>query len=261
MQIVDLTPEHEPLYFACLEPWSDDIREAGDHKERWFRETAPKGLRVKLAVNDAGNVGGMIEYLPIEHSFVQGSGLYLITCIWVHGHKKGVGNQQKRGMGKALLAAAEEDARDRNAKGMAAFGIFLPFWIRAGWYKKHGYAKVDSKEGMQLLWKPFADGAQPPAWVKKRYVPELTPGRVTVTSLTSGRCPAGSMVHERARRASTELGDKVIFREVHTNSREALVTYGEWDGLWVDGRQVRTGPPPSYDKIRGIIQGRVKKLR
>ncbi len=52
--------------------------------------------------------------------------LYFILCIWVHGHKQGPGNLQKRGMGKALLQAAEDDARDLGAKGIAAWGLWLP---------------------------------------------------------------------------------------------------------------------------------------
>jgi len=35
---------------------------------------------------------------------------------------------------------------------------------------------------------------------------------------------------------------------------------GMRDALFIDGKQVRTGPPPSYEKIRKIIANRVKKL-
>ena len=58
--------------------------------------------RVKLALDDDGQVGGMIQYLPIEHSFAEGRHLHYVACTWVHGHKQGRGNFQKRGMGKAL---------------------------------------------------------------------------------------------------------------------------------------------------------------
>jgi len=260
MQVVDLTPEHEQLYFVCLEDWSDEMKEAGDHKETWCREMKDKGLRVKLALDDRGEVGGMIEYVPIEHAEAEGSDLYFINCIWVHGYKKGRGNFQKKGMGKALLAAAEEDARALGAKGMVAFGLFLPFWIRASWFKKHGYRKVDSRGGMQLLWKPFTEDAAPPRWIRVKYAPEQTPDKVTVTSLLHGRCPAGNIVHERARRAAAEFGERVVFRTVRTNSKNALRRCGEAAALYVDNDRVRTGPPPSYKKIRSRIAKRLRRL-
>jgi hypothetical protein len=31
--------------------------------------------------------------------------------------------------------------------------------------------------------------------------------------------------------------------------------------LFIDGRAVRTGPPPSYEKIRRLIEKRVRRLR
>jgi GNAT superfamily N-acetyltransferase len=46
----------------------------------------------------------------------------------VHGYKKGIGNYQKKGIGKALLQAAETDAKSLGLKGIAAWGITWPFW-------------------------------------------------------------------------------------------------------------------------------------
>ena len=36
MKITDITPENEKQYFCCLEEWSDDMKEAGDYKQRWY---------------------------------------------------------------------------------------------------------------------------------------------------------------------------------------------------------------------------------
>jgi GNAT superfamily N-acetyltransferase len=126
MTIVPLSQDRESLYCACLEDWSDEIKEAGDRKARWLEKMRARGLRVHLALDDRGEVGGMIQCVPIEEAFVEGQGLYFIHCIWVHGHKQGRGNFQKKGMGAALLAAAEEDVRALGAKGMAAWGSPTP---------------------------------------------------------------------------------------------------------------------------------------
>lgn len=197
MTIVDLNETYLPLYLVCLEDWSDEMKEAGDHKKIWYEKMKEKGLRVKLAIDDSTNVGGMIQYLPVEHSLVEGRDLYFINCIWVHGHKEGRGNFQRRGMGRALLYAAEADAIALGAKGMAAWGLRLPFWMRASWFKKHGYRTVDTMGIQALVWKPFCPDAKPPTWIRKRKNPPLQPDRVTITTLCNGWCPALNLAFER----------------------------------------------------------------
>ena len=262
MDIIDLSDEYEKLYFVCLEDWNEEMEEAGDHKQNWYNKMKDKGLRVKLGVDDRGEVGGMIQYIPIEHSFAEGEDLYLVHCIWVHGYKEGRGNFQKKGMGKALLQAAEEDVKEMEAKGLAVWGIPLPFWMKASWFKKQGYKKVDSQGflGQVLLWKPFTDDAIPPKWIRQKQKPETIPGKVTVTSFHNGWCPAQSVVHERAARAVTKFGNDVEFREIDTSDRKTFLEWGILDALFIDNKQVRTGPPPPYEKIRTIINKKVKKL-
>jgi hypothetical protein len=43
MRVVDLAREHEALYCGCLEDWSDEMREAGDHKARWLARMRGRG--------------------------------------------------------------------------------------------------------------------------------------------------------------------------------------------------------------------------
>ncbi|MFC1991948.1 GNAT family N-acetyltransferase [Chloroflexota bacterium] len=262
MEIINLSEEYEKLYHVCLEDWSDEMKEAGDHKETWYNSMKDKGLRVKLALDDNGQVGGMIQYTPIEHSFAEGKDLYFVNCIWVHGHKQGRGNFQKQGMGKALLQAAEDDARTLGAKGIAAWGIPLPFWMKASWFKKQGYKKVDQQGflGQVLLWKSFSDDAIPPKLIKPKKKPGITPGTVTVTAFLNGWCPAQNIVFERAKRAAAKFGSDVVFQPIDTFDRNNFLEWGIFDALFIDGKQVRTGPPPSYGKIRKIIANRVSKL-
>jgi len=262
MKISDLSDEYEKLYFVCLEDWSEEMKEAGDHKEIWYSKMKDKGLRVKLALDDIGEVGGMIQYIPVEYSFAEGKDLYFINCIWVHGHKHGRGNFQKKGMGKALLQAAENDVETMGAKGIVAWGVPLPFWMKASWFKKQGYTKVDKQGflGEVLLWKPFTNDAIPPIWIKQKKKPELIPGKVTVTAFLNGWCPAQSLVIERAKRAAAEIGDKVVFQQIDTFDRDNFLEWGITDALFIDDKQVRTGPPPSYEKIKNAIAKKARKL-
>ncbi len=259
MEILDLTEKYHSQYFCCLEDWSDEMKEAGNHKEVWFNKNKDQGLRVKIALEDE-KVCGMIQYVPAENSSIEGEDLYFIYCIWVHGYKKGVGNHQKKGFGKALLQAAENDIKAMDKKGVAAWGLVLPFWMKASWFKKQGYRKIDRNGMAALMWKPFTEDALPPRWIKEKKRPQKTAGQVTVTSFINGWCPTQNIIHERAKRAAQEFGDVVDFQEIQTCDRAVLCDWGISDALFIDGKQVRTGPPLPIEKIQKKIRKRVKRL-
>ena len=259
MIIEDLTPENEKLYCVCLEDWSDEMKEAGDHKEKWYCSMKHKGLRVKLAKDDSGNIGGMIQYIPIEHSVAEGENLYFVNCIWVHGYKQGRGNFQKKGFGKALLTAAEEDVKGLGGKGIVVWGLMLPFWMKASWFKKQGYKAIDRQGIRVLLWKPFTEEVSPPKWIRQKKKPDTKSDKVQVIAFLNGWCPAQNIVFERARRAAGEFQDKVIFQKYDTSDRKTFLEWGISDALYIDGKEVWTGPPPSYKKIKGMIERKIRR--
>jgi len=261
MQVVDLTPEREDLYLVCLEDWSEEAREGRDLKARWYDRFKDRGLRVKLALDRDGNPGGMIQYLPIEHSFAEGHDLYVILCIWVHGHPHGRGNFQGQGMGTALLQAAEDDVRILGAKGIAAWGLVLPFWMKASWFRKHGYQKADRVGMAALVWKPFMEDAEPPRLLRPAKRPGRSESGVTVTALCHGWCMAQNIACERARRASEAHGDEVTFRLVDTADPEVRRAWGQSDALYVEDREIWTGPPPSEEKLHRVIGRAVTRAR
>lgn len=258
MKVIDLEPEYYDTYFKCLEDWSDEIKEAGNHKACWYNKYKEKGLRVKVALDETEKAVGMIQYLPIEESFVEGKGLYFILCIWVHGHKEGLGNRQGEGIGTALLDAAENDAKNMGAKGMAAWGLWMPFWMKASWFKKHGYKKADRDSIKLLVWKTFSSDATPPRWIHQKREVFKNPEKVTVTAFINGWCPAQNMVFERAKMASSEFGDKVVFESIDTSDRAVFLEWGISDGIFIDGKEISFGPPLSYEKLIKMISGKVK---
>ncbi|MDZ7723867.1 MAG: GNAT family N-acetyltransferase [candidate division KSB1 bacterium] len=257
MRIIDLTKDRELDYLTCLEEWSDEIKDGVCRKECWMRSMLENGLRVKLARNNAGVVAGMIHYAPIEHTWVEGENLYFVYCIWVHGHKQGRGDMRGHGAGSMLLQAAEDDAKSLRAKGLVVWGMLLPFFMRAKWFKKHGYQKADRNGISVLLWKPFAEDARPPNWIKVKKKPEPVPGKVVVTALANGWCSGINGMIERAKQVCGEFGDRVIYQEIDTSQRSVIREWGLSDALFVDDKNIYQGPPLSYDKIRKIIK---KKL-
>lgn len=260
MEIVDLSAKYEDSYLVCLEDWSDEMEEAGDQKARWYHTMRDRGLRVKLAIGEDDRPVGMIQYLPIEQSMALGSGLYMIMCIWVHGYKHGVGKQQGRGVGTALLAAAEYDVENLGAKGMAAWGVALPFWMKSAWFKKHGYLQADRQGRQVLVWKPFTDEATAPRWIDRAPKPAKVEGKVAVTAFVNGWCPACNLVYERAKRAAAALGDDVVFESVDTTEQSAMMACGQSDCVLLDGKTLQRGPPPSYERIHKMMAKRVARL-
>lgn len=255
MIIKSLEPRDLPAYFTCLEPWSQVIRDAGDLKARWYDRMNNLGLGVRLAQDDDGAIVGMIQYVPIDLSPAIGDGQYFVLCVWVHGHSLGVGNRQGRGTGSALLEAAERDALARGATGMAAWGLTVPMWMRAGWFRKHGYVRADRDGLRALMYKPFRAGVRPPHWLRQRRAAEVGDDQVLVTACRNGWCPAMNATHERMRRAVGRFPGQVHLRVVDTRDALNRAEWGCTDGLFVDGAEVRMGPPPSESTLaRGLAE-------
>jgi N-acetylglutamate synthase-like GNAT family acetyltransferase len=259
VKITDITAENEKLYFCCLEEWSEDMKEAGDYKQKWYNQMKDKGVRVKFALDDQNVIGGMIQYIPVEQSMFEGENLYVVLCIWVHGHKQGRGNYQNKGMGTALLKAAEDDSKALGANGLVTWGLMLPVFMRASWFKRHGYKVVDKSGMMRLLWKPFNDKAIPPRFIKQKKKPEKGSDKVNISIFTNGWCPAQNIACERARRAASEFEGKIDLQEFNTFNRALVNEWGITDGLFVGGKEIRTGPPPSFEKIKRKIDMKVRK--
>lgn len=261
MNIIDISPVTEEIYFCCLEDWSDEMKESGDHKQRWYERMKEKGVRVKLAKNEDEVISGMIQYLPIEHSMFEGKNLHVVLCIWVHGHKQGIGDQRKKGMGKALLKAAEDDCRETGSGGLVTWGLGIPAFMRASWFKKHGYKVVDKSGVMRLLWKPFNDEVPPPKFMKKKKKPGKGNSKVDISIFKTGWCPAMNIAYERTLRASKALRDRIDLKEYDTVDRKIVEEWGITDGIFIDGKELRTGPPPPYEKVRRKIEKRARKIK
>ncbi|TSA20708.1 hypothetical protein D4R75_07175 [bacterium] len=58
----------------------------------------------------------------------------------------------------------------------------------------------------------------------------------------------------------SELKDKVALQEIDTFDPAVFREWGIADALFVDNKQVRTGPPPTYEKIRKLVVKRTKRL-
>lgn len=260
MRIIDLEEKYEKTWLNCLEDWSDEMKDAGQRKSQWYEEYKSKGFRVKLAIDNDQTVG-MIQYIPIENSYVEGNRLFFIYCIWVHGHKEGIGNQQHRGIGRALLEAAEDDAHTRGADGMAAWGLALPIWMKSSWYRKLGY-KVADRDGIaHLLWKPFSNTAEKPKWIKLQKKPDNPKDKIIITAFSNGWCQVQNINKERARKVAAKYPEVTEFRVIDTTDRATLTEWGISDGVFLDNKLITTGPPLSEERMERLLNKRIRKKK
>jgi len=261
VDVIDVTEENADIFCMCLEDREEEAREAGKRRREWYEKMKGRGLGAKLAMVD-GKVAGMIQYAPGDEVLLEnGEGTFFINCVWVPAYNDDRGSFQGKGVGKALLAAAEKDARERGAKSMTAWGLRIPVWMKAAWFKKQGYRKVHTSGIAALMWKPFEEGLQTPRFVPPRRKPDLIPGKVKLSVVAKGWCRASNMAIDRAIRIAHEFGDSVIIEEVDTTDLSVALEWGGNDTLWVDQKEISTGPPPSEEKIRSIIAKRVKRLK
>ena len=257
--IIDLNEKYFNTYCVCLEDSSKDMQEAGDHKKCWYDKMKDKGLGVKIAINEENKAIGMIQYTPAEFNLIEGQLLYQINCIWIPPDKK----NRKAGIGKALLKAAEEDVKARKAKGIAAWGLSIPVFMKASWFKKQDYKVVDKDGNQILLWKPFEDNLLEPKWIfqKKKPLKNMNSGKITITTFLSGICPVQNLNYERFNRAANEFKDKIVLQKIDTFCKENRNEWGIRDAVFIEDKCVSAGPPMSYKKIRKKIKKAVKKIK
>ncbi|MCG8572467.1 MAG: GNAT family N-acetyltransferase [Spirochaetes bacterium] len=260
MFITDMKEEYYDSFCNCLADDPGEWKCGVAMRKQWYEKMKPQGLKVKLAVTDDNQVAGMIQFSPLEQTFNNGQDLFFVHCIWIYQDKTNK-NFRKRGAGKALLKAAEEESKYQGAKGLVVWGVSLPFFMKASWFKKQGYIKID-KEGMAvLLWKPFTDDAKFPQWDRVSREIELVPGIVKVTAFTSGWCLVQNANVRLAEKAAVQFGDKVVFQEIDLFDEQNRLKWGSGDAVYIDKKEITNGPPLTYDKFYHLIAKRVKKLK
>jgi hypothetical protein len=259
MEIVDLSPENEDVFLCCLKPEDRVFAEGVPLKRRWLDRHRDGGLGVKLAIDDDGVVAGMIQYSPrgLAPFVVADAGTWVVHCIWVHVYEDGIGNRGGRGMGPALLRAAEEDMRGRGARGVAAWGIVSDGWMNAPWFERHGYGRVDQQGWLGLTFKAFDPDVDDPRFLQEVKRPEPLPGKARVSSFLIGWCTSGNLNHEWARWASEELGDAVVFEHYDASDPAVAAEWGISTGIYVNGDRYPVDGTETYDKFMDFIRQRI----
>ena len=251
MTIRDMQVEDEEFVGSCTHvaetaEWTSCCR----RRVPWLRSQHTRGLRAKVALLDGVNAGFLLV-LPIEISAWEAAGRDLMTiqCLTVKE------NAKSRGVGRKLVASAEEETRRQRRKAVTVVAFYHDFWFMpATFFEKCGFETVCRKGDCAILWKVFDSSAEPPAFLDRHY--EFTPecGKVVVDLFWSRSCLTTDTEAQRVREVAGAFGDSVLLREYCSDDPEIRSAYGVSRGIFVNGKEVGWGYEAPRDGLREKIR-------
>jgi GNAT superfamily N-acetyltransferase len=246
---------------------SEEIDTCGQARLAWLEDKRAVGLRVVVAIVD-GNHAGFIYIMAIEVSpwGPIGKNLMAITCLFVKEDLKG------RGAGRALLAAAEAEARLQGKKALVVTAYYHDFWFMpAEYFEEFGFTVAvargddgstiskgrlqDSEvlKGEAILWKVLDPSARAPEFLRRNYEFRGVPDKVVVDLFYNTFCQTSNIEARRVREVASEFGDRVILNEHPAEDRPALMVHQTPRGIFVNGREIFWGYEAPRDGIREAI--------
>jgi GNAT superfamily N-acetyltransferase len=234
---------------------SEEIDSCGSRRLAWLRARHEKGARVKVAMVDSGPVG-FLYAIPIEFCpwGPLGRDLLVIPCL--------VSVNKGHGVAKALLDAAQEEARRQGRKGIVTIGYYHDFWFMpASFFEANGFLKCggaeqgyfDPKSRATVLWRPFDERAEAPVLLKPKYEFKPVPGRVGIDLFWNEFCQTSNIEAQRVREVAAEFGDSVALNEYSADDRPLLLRHQIARGIFINGREICWGHEAPRGGIRDAI--------
>jgi predicted N-acetyltransferase YhbS len=246
----DMKPEDEYFVATCTHvDESDEIDASSRRRLAWFKKARERGLSMKVATSNGERVG-FIYVMPIEVCpwGPLGRDLAVFPCVVAHSKVKG------RGVGRALVAAAEEEARAQGKKGLATYGYYHDFWFMpAAYFEKLGFEAAARRGERAVLWKIFDTSAEPPTFPEEKFGLEPAPGKVAVNLFYNTFCLTSDVEAQRVRDVADEFGEAVVLREYDAGDPAALRRYGRARGIFVDDEEISWGYEAPREGIREAI--------
>jgi len=259
--IRDMEPADEYYVSTCThEGESDEIDACARRRLAWLKGMYAQGLRVKVALRDDQRVG-FLYLMPIEVCpwGPLGRDLMAIPCLVVQDKAKG------RGVGRALIEAAEEEARAQGRKGLVTEAYYWDSWFMpAPFFERCGFSVARSREvpgqaergghREAILWKLLDASAETPRFLKRDYRFEPVPGKVVVDLFYNTFCETSDMEAQRVREVVEEFGDRVVLREYCADDRAVFAEYQTPRAIYVNGREIWWGYEAPREGIREAIR-------
>jgi GNAT superfamily N-acetyltransferase len=261
LEIRDMRPSDEYFVGTCTHiNESDEIDLCAEKRLAWLRDKHADGLRVKVAVFK-GDPVGFLYAMPIEicplgplgHDFLA------VPCLVAQTKAKG------KGVGRALMNAAEEEARLQGKRGMVTTAYYHDFWFMpAAFFERVGFTPIARREVVNpgrkeylgeeaLLWKTVDSSAEPPRFLTPNFEFEPVPGKVVIDLLWNTFCQTSNIEAQRVREVADEMGDKVVLNEYCGDDREVLSRYQVPRGIFINGREIGWGHEAPKGEVKKAI--------
>lgn len=251
IEIRDMQSEDEAFVGSCTHVGETaEWTACCERRLPWLRAQYAHGLRAKVALVD-GRHAGFLLVMPIEIApwGPVGDELMALQCLTVEKDRQGTG------VGRALVKAAEEEARYQRKKGVAVHGYYHDFWFMQATFFEHlGYAPIARQGDLAILWKPFDGSAVAPSFPVRRYRFEPLVGRVAIDLFWSLSCLTTAAEAQHVRDVAEEFGDKVGLREYCSDDAGVRLEFGVFRGIYIDGREVSWGYEAPKDGLREAIR-------
>jgi GNAT superfamily N-acetyltransferase len=256
IEIHDMDSSDEYYVGTCTHTnESEEIDSCAKRRLVWLKAMREKGLRVKVATLK-GARAGFLYVMPIEISpwGPLGGDLLVIPCLY--SVNKGLG------VGKGLLADAEEEARCQGRKGIVTIGYYHDFWFMpASFFEANGFSKCggtregyyDSKSRAAVLWRVLAQHAEAPVLLKPNYRSRPIPGKVVIDLFWNAFCQTSNIEAQRVREVAAEFGDSVVLNEYSADDRAVLLRHQIARGIFVNSREIYWGYEAPKEGIREAI--------
>lgn len=231
-----------------------EFKQAAAMRQSWLEKMSHKGtIIIKVAIDETGNPLGFVHLVPIESpmSAMMGKDLWIISCLTINYHRV-YNNIHGSGLGKLLVQACEDYARQAGGKGLAVYAYSGDMWFMpAAFFQKIGFTLVSNASN---IWVKKWTSIDDPLPLVKRYEYLPIQGKVVIDYFWSPFCLTSCQEVLNIRDVVSEFHDRIVLREYRSDDADRLKMFGLVRALFINGKNVHWGYAAPKEKLRKMLR-------